>query len=58
MILRCTCIHDYQDEKYGKGNRVHNLSGNDSSKAYCTVCGTAHETRIYQKPEEKKENGN
>lgn len=39
MILRCNCIHEYQDKKYGLGNRVHNLSGNKPS-ASCTVCGS------------------
>ena len=37
MIKKCTCKHKYQDEKYGKYNRVHNeLVG---GKGYrCTVC--------------------
>ncbi len=35
-IIKCKCKHDYQDEKYGKGNRVHN----PTVKGYrCTVCG-------------------
>ena len=36
MIRRCSCSHEYQDKKYGKGNRVHN----PGAKGYkCTVCG-------------------
>ena len=37
MIKKCTCDHKYQDERYGKGERVHNeLEG---AKEYrCTVC--------------------
>ena len=37
MIKKCTCEHKYQDEKYGKGNRVHNELA--SGKGHrCTVC--------------------
>lgn len=39
-VLRCSCHHDYQDEKYGKGMRVHNLvtaKGKPLGWA-CTVC--------------------
>lgn len=28
-ITRCTCAHWYQDEAYGSGNRVHNLTMKD-----------------------------
>lgn len=38
MIKKCNCKSEYQDEKYGKGNRVHNKMIGD--KGYrCTVCG-------------------
>ena len=37
IIKRCTCEHEYQDKKYGKKLRVHNLS-QDKAKAICTVC--------------------
>jgi len=46
--IRCFCISEYQDKKYGKGIRVHNKkgSGKDSGKTTkvhieyrCTVCG-------------------
>lgn len=37
IILLCDCKHTFQDEKYGKGMRVHNISF-DKKKAYCTVC--------------------
>ena len=37
MIGRCTCKHNWQDRKYGKGKRVKNVT----TKGYrCTVCGT------------------
>lgn len=39
-IIKCNCKHDYQDEKYGKGNRVHNSTArsNDHKEYRCTVC--------------------
>lgn len=37
-IFPCTCKHQFQDERYGKGLRVHNYGIKD--KVYrCTVCG-------------------
>ena len=44
-IKTCTCKHEYQDKKYGKGKRVHNEVGSNvghvgNVKGYrCTVCG-------------------
>lgn len=35
-ILKCTCTHEYQDEIYGKGMRVHNVT--KDGNAACTVC--------------------
>ena len=43
-IMKCSCKHEFQDEKYGKGNRIFNPAGkgSDQGKGYrCTVCGTA-----------------
>lgn len=35
------CKSDYQDQKYGKNKRVHNMSGGINKKVgKCTVCGT------------------
>ena len=41
MIAKCTCKHEYQDEKYGKGMRVFNrMEQVKQGKKYrCTVCG-------------------
>ena len=36
-ILRCTCEHEFQDKRYGKGKRVHNRKA-DKTKFVCTVC--------------------
>jgi predicted SprT family Zn-dependent metalloprotease len=36
-ILACTCKHEFQDQRYGPGMRVHNPR---KEKTYaCTVCG-------------------
>ena len=37
VILRCNCIHSYQDEKYGLFMRVMNRKQKDGFR--CTVCG-------------------
>lgn len=38
VIKKCTCVSKFQDETYGKGNRVCNELYK-SGKARCTVCG-------------------
>lgn len=39
MIRNCTCVHKFQDERYGPGKRVHNpCKGGDYVR--CTVCGS------------------
>lgn len=41
-IMKCKCQSIYQDEIYGKGNRLWNPAGKGSdqgSKYRCTVCG-------------------
>lgn len=38
-IIKCTCKNEYQDEKYGKGMRVHNSTFDVQKNGYrCTVC--------------------
>jgi len=40
-ILKCTCSHEFQDKKYGRGRRVHNPTsrGTGSDQVFrCTVC--------------------
>lgn len=36
-IQKCTCKHDFQDQKYGQGMRVHTEDRKGNS--HCTVCG-------------------
>jgi len=39
-VLPCTCVHEYQDKQYGKGNRLHNWarSALKTGAWRCTVC--------------------
>jgi len=38
----CECPNTFQDEEYGKGQRIHNpMSGKDGNVRKCTSCGTA-----------------
>jgi hypothetical protein len=39
-VMRCTCVHEFQDKEYGKGMRLHTVNQKDKGKraAYCTVC--------------------
>ena len=36
VIKSCTCSHPFQDRRYGKRKRVHNVQ---RDKNNCTVCG-------------------
>ena len=38
MIAKCVCNHEYQNQRYGKGNRVHNQT-KKATEIRCTVCG-------------------
>ena len=40
VISNCTCKHEYQDNRYGKGKRVFNIKTTNNG-ATCTVCGTS-----------------
>jgi len=43
MIISCTCRHEYQDKKYGKGKRVCNPTRKQDGTIYrCTVCKVEH----------------
>jgi hypothetical protein len=41
-IKPCNCTHEFQDTRYGKGQRVH-TPGKD--KIACTVCGRVEAVR-------------
>lgn len=36
-VLACKCEHEFQDGRYGKGQRLHNPC--QGPKFRCTVCG-------------------
>ena len=39
-VIKCVCINEYQDKKYGEQKRVHNIGGTKDEPTYtCTVCG-------------------
>jgi hypothetical protein len=39
-VRPCTCEHGYQDTLYGRGRRVHTISGTKDRPEYtCSVCG-------------------
>ena len=48
LVLRCTCKHSFQDERYGDSMRLHNEEKKGakatSTKYRCTVCG--HEKEV------------
>ena len=54
MILQCSCKHEYQDGKYGKGMRVHTWArsakvGGTPGGWRCTVCGKEKPSNITPK---------
>ena len=43
-IKSCSCKHEYQDAKYGRGKRVMNETADKPKPKYrCTVCGTVRD---------------
>lgn len=39
-ISNCSCAHEFQDQKYGKGMRVFNALISKPGQVRCTVCGS------------------
>ena len=41
QIYQCTCRHEFQDRRYGRGLRLHTIkpSKGVNGTAVCTVCG-------------------
>lgn len=37
-VMRCTCQHAFQDERYGQNMRVHNAMRKPKPGWRCTVC--------------------
>lgn len=42
-LIKCTCKSEYQDEKYGKDNRVGNKTSKDLYR--CTICRTERQEK-------------
>jgi len=53
-IKKCTCVHPFQDERYGHGNRVHNQAVKDRTVRWrCSVCADVKDGIKIQPREEK-----
>jgi hypothetical protein len=37
-VMRCSCKHEFQDERHGSGMRVHNRTTSGKGGWRCTVC--------------------
>ena len=45
VVKGCKCASKFQDERYGHGKRLMNVSQKkDANFARCTVCGREHST--------------
>ena len=57
IITNCVCENEYQDSQYGKGIRVHNVSGKkgEEDKHTCTICGRVYKGKICIKTANKKQ---
>jgi hypothetical protein len=52
-VRPCDCTHDSQDQIYGRGKRLHNLTANGAN---CTVCGKKKTSGGYKKSDGDKAN--
>ena len=52
MIAKCDCESDFQDSKYGKGQRVCNLTMKNQVR--CTVCLKQQNNKEPEKKQDKK----
>jgi len=55
VISGCRCSNDYQDQRYGKGQRVFNSTNGGFGR--CTVCG-AEVKELFSKVPDKQPKGN
>jgi hypothetical protein len=51
VIMRCTCKHAFQDQRYGAQMRVHNVMAGKTTtvRARCTICCTVRDV-VQQQP--------
>jgi len=52
-IQKCNCKHQFQDERYGAGNRVY-TKRKDGTAAACTVCGNTKTASVKAAPKSDK----
>ena len=56
-VLNCNCVHEFQDQRYGRGmrlaNRMKQSEGDKLSRWRCTVCGNVHDRAVTQSQEDK-----
>lgn len=53
--IKCTCVHPYQDQLYGKGNRIFTTSTKGIPIVdRCTVCGKTQPHKFSDKERGKK----
>ena len=52
MIIKCACESEFQDSKYGKGNRVHNETMKGAYR--CTICGQTKQVGATEKKKKEK----
>lgn len=50
IVKPCTCTHEFQDQQYGKQNRVMNIvgkgeQGTSTGDYRCTVCKKVHKIK-------------
>jgi len=56
VVKPCRCRSKFQDERYGEGKRLMNVSQKKNEHfARCTVCAATHSTVRETKPAPKKE---
>lgn len=53
-IMRCTCKHEYQDEKYGEQNRMF-VYASKTENHRCTVCGNLKQQLPISKKSENQQ---
>lgn len=57
-IVPCKCASEFQDNEYGKGLRLHNISqkGKNIKLGICTVCGDSRRRNKSEKDVFAKDN--
>lgn len=54
MIVKCACRHQFQDEVYGAGMRVHNPCNKGLRCTVCSNIATSKDGKLEEKKDSKK----